>query len=137
MVALPACEEKVHVGVPTIAGIRATGQVTDPSGAGVADATVTFIFHETTACDSPEFDRSSVRTHMDGRFNAGPPGTNVSEGLLPKDVCMDVQAEPPADRPELAPAENGGFVVTLRDQRGGQSLDSVEVDLTLPEVAGS
>lgn len=133
---LTACEETVSAGDPISAVVIVAGQVTDPSGGGVEEATVTFVFHETTACNSPEFARSSLETDAAGRFGGGAGLGEVSEGFVPKDVCMDVRAEPPFDRPELAPADTGGFVVTLRDGEF-PPLDRVEVDLTLPEEAES
>lgn len=130
------CESPTANPVPHIASVSVRGQVTDPSGTGVEAAVVTFRFHETTSCASPEFASSSVETDDDGRFSAGPPGIDVDEGFLPAEVCMAVRAEPPPDREALAPVDTTGFEVTLRDQLGQEPLDEVEVNLVLVE-AGS
>ena len=77
---------------------------------------------------------STVRTRSDGSYDAGPGLTDVDEDFAPRDVCLEVRAEPPEGRSDLAPAEKGGFVVTLRTNFGSEPVEEIEVDLTLPEA---
>lgn len=132
---LPGCDSPTANPVPHVAAVSVRGQVIDPSGTGVEAAVVTFRFHETPSCTSSEFATSSVETDEEGSFSAGPPGLSVDEGFLPREVCMEVRAEPPSDRPGLAVLDSTGFVVTLQDQLSDEPLDEVEVNLTLPEAA--
>lgn len=119
-----------------VAHVQVEGQVTDPTGTGLADAAVTFTLHETASCSSPVLETSTVRTRADGSYAAGPALTDVDEDFEPREVCLEVRAEPPEGRSDLAPAEKGGFVVTLRTNFGSEPVEEIEVDLTLPAADG-
>ena len=134
---LAGCDSE-PVGLPHAisAQVQVQGEVTDPTGAGLADAAVTFTLHETPSCSSPVLETSTLRTRADGSYAAGPALTDVDEDFEPREVCLEVRAEPPEARPDLAPAEKGGFVVTLRTNFGTEPVEEIEVDLTLSAADG-
>lgn len=127
---LSGCESGLDIGPPPFAQVRVHGEVTDPSGTGVENATVTLVLHESQACTSSTLSTSSVDTSDGGTYDAGP-GTEVSSAFEPRDVCLEVRAEPPSERSDLGASEPETVVVTLRNRLGGEPLDEVEVDLTL------
>ncbi len=134
---LSGCESGDVAGHPEPANVRVQGQVTDPSGAAVAEAEVTLTLHETDDCVSPVLSSITGTTASDGRFDALPGVSDTGPGFEPRQVCLEVEARPPADRPDLGPSEVRTFVVTLRRRLSGdEPIDVVEVDLTLPPAGG-
>lgn len=130
LVPLGACDSGEMLFPPQNALVRVQGSVTDPAGTGLEGAEVTLTLHETTACDAPVLRAVSVSTGSNGTYDVLHGLTDVGEDFEPREVCLSVRAEPPAERPSLEPAERSGFVVTLRNQRE-EPLDVVTVDLTL------
>ncbi len=127
------CGSQEIADVPADASVLLTGRVADPSGDGVADADVTFTFHETIDCTSPSLRRSAFRVRDDGSFEVQAAAVeDVGPEFEPRDLCLRVRAEPPGDRPDLAPSDDQTFVVTVRRELGDDPLDEVEVNLTLP-----
>lgn len=131
---LSGCESTEMIEPPVDAEVRVRGQVMDPSGAGVEDASVTVTLHETRDCASPALTSSTIDSRPDGTYDVQP-GVDVEPGFEPREVCVEVRAEPPADRNDLAPAAASGFTGVLRSQMD-EPADVVEVDLTLPATDG-
>lgn len=135
---LPGCEPGDMLDPPQPANVRVQGQVTDPSGATVAEAEVTLTLHDTDDCASPVLSSITGTTADDGRFDALPGVSDTGPGFEPRQVCLEVGARPPADRPDLRPSEVRAFVVTLRRRLSGdEPIDVVEVNLTLPPADGA
>lgn len=116
---------------PPRAGVRVEVQVTDPSGEGVNHADVTLTIHETAECSSGVWDRISSGTNFQGRVTFGPSEETPSD-FEPRDVCLDVLAEPPEDRPELRAAVVGSIIAALRSEDGERPIEELSVQVGLP-----
>lgn len=116
--------------------VAVRGQVADPSDTGVENASVTITMHETADCSSSTLRQATGQTGGDGGFGALVGLTDPGSDFEPFEVCLDIRAEPPLSRPELGPGEAGGFTATLRQEGGSQPVDTVDVELTLPESGG-
>lgn len=135
MVALAGCSEtEVMRPDPDPAVVAVVGQVTDPAAEGVEDAAITISLHETADCESPLLSEASGPSGSDGGFSALVGLNEAGEDFEPFEVCLDVRAEPPVGRPELGPAEETGLTGTLRRLDDGPPVDTLEVELTLPET---
>lgn len=135
LAAAAGCSEITSSGPDRTAAVVAVeGRVLDPSGAGVEDAGITITMHETSDCASSTLREATGPTGPDGRFGALVGLNDTGSDFQPREVCLDVRAEPPASRPELGAAERTGLGATLRRQDASQPGDTVEVELTLPET---
>ncbi len=135
LIAAAGCSEITSGGSDrTPAVVAVEGQVLDPSGTGVQDAGVTITMHETADCESSTLREASGPSGPDGRFGALVGLNDTGSDFQPREVCLDVRAEPPSARPELGAAEQTGLGATLRRQDATQPVDTVEVELTLPET---
>lgn len=133
--AAAACSEITSSGPdPTPAVVAVEGRVVDPSGTGVADAGITITLHETADCGSATLREATGPSGPDGRFGALVGLEDTGSDFEPREVCLDVLAEPPAARPGLGAAERTGLSATLRRRGGSSPVDTVGVELTLPET---
>lgn len=91
------------------------------------------VVHRTEDCSTSVFASDTVASGADGAFAAGPAREpEAGFDFEPRPVCVDVRAEPPADRPGLAASEVTGLTAELRLTIGDEPLDEIEVNLTLP-----
>ena len=133
--AAAACSDITSSGPDrTPAVVAVEGRVVDPSGTGVDGAGITVTMHETADCGSATLREATGPSGPDGRFGALVGLNDTGSDFEAREVCLDVLAEPPAARPELGSAEQTGLGAILRRHDGSQPVDSVEVELTLPET---
>lgn len=135
LLAAGGCDDAGSSGPETTDAVLAVeGRVVDASDAGVESAGITITLHETADCSSAVLREIAGTSGFEGGFSAVAGIPDVESDFEPRDVCLDFRADPPESRPELGPAERGGLVGTLRSRDGGQPIDTVEVEITLPET---